>query len=53
MKDDRRTRDKGLAAPGSGAFECLGHVDGRREVRIQITLALEVTLARGAIVMEW
>lgn len=52
MKGDGRTRDKGLAAPGSGTLECLGHVDRRGEVRIQITLALEVTLARSTIVME-
>lgn len=51
MEDDGRTRDKCLVAPGTGAFECLGHVDGRTEVRIEITLTEEVTLARGAVVM--
>lgn len=51
MKDKGRARDKGLAAPGAGTFECFGHVDGRPEVRIEVTLALEITPAGSAVVM--
>lgn len=47
MKDDGRTRDKGLAAPGGGAFECLGHVGGRAEVLLHDDASAHIWTKQG------